>query len=480
MTETEVRLPRNIEAEAALIGAILIDNQMVDYVGDLSPEHFFEQLHGRIFERAKALINDGKTASPVSLKPYFEADEAIAELGGPGYLAKLTADGAGLIGARDFAKQIRDLALLRDLHLVGAELARSALDTSDEIDPAQRLEDAQERLFAIADTGQSSAKVQSIAQAVDAAIAEIEAENRGEASPALRVKGQEAWNRGTGGMRGGQLIILAGRPAMGKSLEALKIATCAAETGYATDFFGLEMENGENALRCLSDLAFDVAQESPKAKSIEFMNLTAPERSKVARARQRLVNMPLNLYDESSLSVAQLSAKVRRSKRKWASQGQKLRLVVIDYLQLMTGDKSRDGNRTNEISSISRGLKKLARELDVTIIALSQLSRAVEQREDKRPVLSDLRESGSIEQDADIVVFAYREAYYLEASEPQGSKGGNSKWEDWKADYEDCRDKMQLLFRKVRKGATSTQTLYISLDHQAIRDLDWQDEGRFA
>jgi replicative DNA helicase len=370
--------------------------------------------------------------------------------------------------------------MLREIYLVGVDLSNAALDTSSEIDAPQRLEEAQERLFAIADNDKTNSKVQSIADAVDAAIKEIEAENRGEIAAALRIKGQEAWNRGTGGMRGGQLIILAGRPAMGKSLEALKIATCAAESGFATDFYGLEMENGENALRCLADLAYDNSRESPTAKSIEFMNLNATERSMIAKARRRLVGMPLNLYDESSLSIAQLSAKVRRSKRKWASQGHELRLVIIDYLQLMTGDRSKDGNRTNEISSISRGLKKLARELDITIIALSQLSRAVEQREDKRPILADLRESGSIEQDADIVVFAYREAYYLEASEPQGGKGGNSKWEDWKADYEACRDHMQLLFRKVRKGATSTQTLFISLPHQAIRDLDWQDEGRFA
>ena len=480
MEAMEIRLPRNIEAEAALLGAMLIENSMVDHVGDLRGEHFFETLHGRIFDRTRLLINEGKVASPVSLKPYFDSDPAMLELGGAGYLMKLTGDGAGLIGARDFAKQIYDLALLREIHLVGMELSQAALDTTDDIDPSQTLEMAQERLFAIADSGSSAGKVQSISQAVEAAIAEIEAENRGEASPALRIKGQEAWNRGTGGMRGGQLIILAGRPAMGKSLEALKIATCAAETGFATDFFGLEMENGENALRCLADMAFTTRPESPTSKAIEFMNLTASERSAVARARHKLSGLPLNLYDESSLSVAQLSAKVRRSKRKWASQGKQLRLVIIDYLQLMTGDKSKDANRTNEISSISRGLKKLARELNITIIALSQLSRAVEQRDDKRPILSDLRESGSIEQDADLVVFAYREAYYLEATEPQGSKGGNSKWEDWKADYEACRDHMQLLFRKVRKGATSTQTLYVSLDHQSIRDLDWQDEGRFA
>ena len=480
MEETQVRLPCNLEAEAALLGALLIENNLIDHARDLQPEHFFEQLHGRIFERISSLISDGKTASPISLKPYFDNDPAMKELGGPGYLIKLCADGAGMVGTNYFAQQILDLAMLREIHLVGVELAQSALDTSYDIDASQRLEEAQERLFAIADNGKGSSKVQSIAQAVDAAIKDIEAENRGELAAALKIKGQEAWNRGTGGMRGGQLIILAGRPAMGKSLEALKIATCAAESGFATDFYGLEMENGENALRCLADLAFDNCTESPTAKSIEFMNLNATERSMIAKARQRLIGMPLNLYDESSLSIAQLSSKVRRSKRKWASQGQKLRLVIIDYLQLMTGDRSKDGNRTNEISSISRGLKKLARELDITIIALSQLSRAVEQREDKRPILADLRESGSIEQDADIVVFAYREAYYLEASEPTGPKGGNSKWEDWKADYEACRDHMQLLFRKVRKGATSTQTLFISLPHQAIRDLDWQDEGRFV
>jgi replicative DNA helicase len=413
MTDELTKLPSNVAAEAALLGAILIENKHIDTCSDLKPEHFFEPLYGRIFEHCQRQIADGKVVSIILAAPYFENDPAIIELGGTGYFARLTEDGAALYNTRDFARQIRELSLLREIHAVGQELFNAALDTSDDIDPAKRLEEAQERLFAIAD-GCSAGKVQSIARAVDAAIAEIEAENIGELAPSLRIKGQEAWNRGTGGMRAGQLIILAGRPAMGKSLEALKIATCAAETGYATDFYGLEMGNSENALRCLSDLAFTTRDESPKSKSLELMNLTAPERSAVAKARQRLEGMPLNLYDESSLSIAELSAKVRRSKRKWASQGQELRLVVIDYLQLMTGDKSRDGNRTNEISSISRGLKKLARELDITIIALSQLSRAVEQREDKRPILSDLRDSGSIEQDADIVVFAYREAYYLQ------------------------------------------------------------------
>lgn len=471
MEQLTVKLPRNIEVEAGLIGAILIENSLIDEIAvDLKQEHFHEPLHGRIYEAVRKLIHDGKFVSPVILKPLFETDPAMIELGGVGYLLRLTADGAGLIGARDMAQQIYDLALLREIILTGQDLITEALDTSEEIDPVRRIEAAQDRLSLIT-SGETARHTFDIKGATRDTIAELQAEARGEGEPSMRPKGCAAWNRAVDGMVIGDLTILAGRPGMMKTGMGLRIAKCAAMDGIATDFVSMEMKRKELVIRLLCDEAF-TAESSPKHDHVKNWNLSEGERGKIERAQERIDQSQFRLHVTPELSLARLTGLIRASKRRWKREGRDLRLVVIDYLQLMSGKAE---NRQQEISGISRGLKILAGSLDIHIIALSQLNRSVEARDNKRPMLSDLRESGSLEQDASNVVFLYRDAYYLAQQEPKGHQKDPLAYDKWRKDMHDVEHELELIAAKVRSSATTIQRAYVNLPHQAIRDLDWAE-----
>ena len=466
------RLPQNVEAEAALLGAMMIDNRLADDLLEVLEDlHFFEPVHGRIFKAIKTLRRSDMLATPVTLKPLFERDEGMAQLGGPSYLAQLTGSGAGLIGARQFARQIYDLALLRELVVVGRDMVEKALDTSEDVNPREQITRAEEALFKVAADGGTANTVKSFNEATKIALEMAKRAQSSGTGLAGITTGFESINTRIGGLHHSDLIILAGRPGMGKTSLATNIAFNAARrfmddislgiepkksVGAKVAFFSLEMSSDQLALRILSE------QSKISSESLRMGKISQSEFAQLARAAADLETLPLYIDDTAGLTIGALHSRVRRLQSKHNGE---LGLVVVDYLQLLQGSgRSSDGNRVQEISEISRGLKTLAKDIGVPVIALSQLSRAVESREDKRPMLSDLRESGSIEQDADMVWFVFREDYYVAAREPKRPREGDDAktFEDhakWAGDMERVFGLAELIIAKQRHGATGKVTL---------------------
>ena len=463
-------LPQNVEAEAALLGALMIDNRLVEDVQlKLRPDHFFEPLHGRIYEAILRMTDANRVANPVTLRPLFEADEAIKEVGGPAYLAQLTGSGAAVIGARDFAQQIYDLALLRALIGVGRDLVEGALDTSEDVAPLAQIERAETELYKVAEEGGAEGRARSFGEAAMDSIRNAEAAlNRGGGLTGI-TSGFTGLNSRIGGLQRSDLLIVAGRPGMGKTALANNMAFAAAErflqdqadgieptkaAGAPIAIFSLEMSSEQLVTRVLSE------QSQVTAEQIRTGSLGRQEFASFARTAERLHSLPFYIDDTPGLTIAALRTRARRLKRQKG-----IGLIVVDYLQLLSGTgRGSNDNRVQEISEISRGLKQLAKELDVPVIGVSQLSRAVEQREDKRPQLADLRESGSIEQDADIVLFVYREEYYLKAHEPKHPIPGDSAevfsaFEEWESKHSQVAGMAELIIAKNRHGGTGKERL---------------------
>ena len=471
-------LPQNVEAEAALLGALMIDNRLVEDVQlKLRPDHFFEPLHGRIYESILRMTDANRVANPVTLKPIFDADESMKEVGGPAYLAQLTGSGAAVIGARDFAQQIYDLALLRALVGVGRDLVEGALDTSEDVAPLARIERAETELYKVAEEGGAEGKAKSFAEATKDALQMAErALNSGGHLSGLTT-GLESLNAKIGGLHNSDLIIVAGRPGMGKSALGTNIGFSAAKrfrqdaedgiepeksAGAAVALFSLEMSADQLATRMLAE------QSGISSENLRMGKITQQEFRQLARAAAELQSLPFYIDDTPGLTIAALRTRARRLKRQKG-----VGLIVVDYLQLLQGTgKSSNDNRVNEISEISRGLKQLAKELNVPVIGLSQLSRAVEQREDKRPQLSDLRESGSIEQDADIVLFIYREDYYLAAKQPGDDHPDFAAWQEEMAR---AYGRAEVIVAKQRHG--STGKVRLKFDSRITKFSDAADDG---
>ena len=477
----EQRLPRNIEAEAALLGAILIDNRIAsDLQVKLRPEHFFEPLHGRIYAQILKLVDRNMVVTPVTLKPFFEADEAMKELGGVGYLARLTGGTAGLIGARDFAEQIYDLALLRELVQVGRTLVEEALDTSENVDPLQQIENAESALYKVAEGGGESGGVKSFLAASRVALDNVERAFQSGGHLSGKTTGLNALNGKIGGLHNSDLIILAGRPGMGKTALATNIAFNAAHrwmrdeadgieesknVGAKTAFFSLEMSADQLATRILAE------QSGISSEALRMGKISNAEFAELSRASRELQELPLFIDDTPGLTIAGLRARARRLQRQKG-----IGLIVVDYLQLLQGSGRGNDNRVNEISEISRGLKTLAKELNLPVIALSQLSRQVESRDDKRPQLSDLRESGSIEQDADIVLFIFRGEYYHLALRPDIPDDNSSpdviaKYEQWEIKHQELVNRATVIVAKQRNGATGNVPLKFESHITKFSDL---------
>ncbi|KPF80495.1 replicative DNA helicase [alpha proteobacterium AAP81b] len=456
-------LPQNLEAEAALLGALMIDNRLTeDVMIILRPEHFADPLHGRIYEQILKLIDNRMAATPITLKPLFDADPAMQEMGGPAYLATLSQTMGGLIAARDFARQIYDLALLRELIRVGSDMAAGAHDMSSEIAPMDRIEEAEMALYSIAEKGEVSGAVKTFATATKEALDMAERAMKSGGHLSGYTTGLTGLNERLGGLHKSDLIILAGRPAMGKTALATNIAFACAwrhlqdqamgidgdkASGAPVAFFSLEMSSDQLATRVLAEQA-EISSEKLRKGDIRQEEFT-----RLARASSDLYNLPLLIDDTPALSIAALRTRARRLKRQ-----HKIGLIVVDYLQLLQGSARGSGdNRVQEISEITRGLKTLAKELQVPVLALSQLSRAVEAREDKRPQLSDLRESGTIEQDADIVLFVYREEYYHAMKQPDIEDA--DKHQKWREKAEKVHGLAEVIVAKQRHGSTGTVLL---------------------
>ncbi len=481
-------LPANPEAEAAFIGAALIDNRVLEELPvELQPRHFFAPVHQRIFERILIGIERQMVVTPVTLKPYFEADEGLKELGGSSYLARLTADGQGLLAPRELAQQIYDLALLRELVSVGRELVEAALDTSEEVEPMRQIESAEARLFEVAEGATSENTGTSFRSASHEAIKLVEAAMNSGGGLSGKTTGLEVIDHKTAGLHNSDLIILAGRPGMGKSSLAMNIAfNCAEEHlkwmrdggphnyGAPAAFFSLEMSADQLATRILAE------QAEVSSEALRSGKLNRDEFQKLSYAAQRLSELPLYIDDTPALTISGLRTRARRLKRR-----HDVGLIVVDYLQLLQGSGRASDNRVNEISEISRGLKTLAKELQVPVIALSQLSRAVESREDKRPMLSDLRESGSIEQDADMVWFIFRAEYYHEASRPDmvsetSSESDKEKYRTWEDRYMELKNRATLMVAKQRHGSTGNVPLHFQSEFTKFTSPNMKDYSDYG
>lgn len=462
----------NVETEAALLGALMIDNRLVDRIADtVTAGDFHEPVHERLYATILAEVSAGRGANPILLRSHFANDPGMENLGGVGYLAKLTGSGAALIGAVDFARQIADLGKRRGLYTGLADLmerARADLET-----PIEALVDGIDAQLSSALQRDHAAKGMSMAQAFDVTLAEIEAEARGEAPTGLEVAGLDDWNALTGNMRRGEVIILAGRPSMGKTAVGLSAALASARAGHGTLFVSLEMGVPELTKRAIADLIFEHGR-SASYESVQRGRFADSDRQRITDARQQIASWPLILHEDAGLRVGRLAMMIRRYRRQLVARGGGLDVVFIDYLGLVRADGNKQ-KRYEEVSEVSRTIKTLARQLNVAIVVLAQLNREVERREDKRPQLHDLRDSGEIEQDADTILFVYREQYYLERNEPQPGDKGRA---DWELSLAASRDRVELISAKVRKGRIGRRNCHFFASHQAVRGSEFFSGGR--
>jgi replicative DNA helicase len=451
--------PHNFEAEMALLGALLANNKAFDKVSEfLRPEHFADERHGRIFDACSKLIQRGTIANPVTLKNYFEQDDVLTEIGGTQYLARLVGAVVTVINALDYARTIHDLFLRRQLIAIGEETVNEAYSYDLETAAAQQIEGAEQKLFDLAKTGDYGGGFRKFGEALAVAIEMAEAAYKRESHVVGVTTGLIDLDKKLGGLHPSDLVILAARPSMGKTALATKIAYSAALAykekrlddgtiqvveGAKVAFFSLEMSSEQLATRILSEET-EIASDRIRRGEVR-----ADDFPKFVEASKRMSSAPLFIDDTPALSISAVRTRARRLQR---THG--LGMIVVDYLQLLTSAPgAKVENRVQEISAITRGLKALAKELSVPVLALSQLSRAVEQREDKRPQLADLRESGTIEQDADVVMFIFREEYYKARLEPTP---GTPDHETWQSDMERVHNLAEIVIGKQRHGPIGT------------------------
>ncbi|MEC7488051.1 MAG: replicative DNA helicase [Pseudomonadota bacterium] len=478
--------PFNEEAEMGLLGAILENNRSYERVSEfLRPEHFFDPLHAQIFDASGKLIERGQQANPTTLKHVFDA-EAFDQIGGHRYLADLTTVTVSVINTEDYGRLIYDLYLRRQLIELGTDVVNHAFSHNTEVNATHQIEDAEQSLYDLATNGNYEGGFQSFAASIkDAVELAAVAFNREGALGGAPTKFRQL-DLLLGGLHKSDLVVLAGRPAMGKTALATNIAfnianlndTVVDENGDETlvddpvvGFFSLEMSAEQLASRILAE-----GSQIPSNK-IRKGELNQTEFDRLVMTSQELQKSPLYIDDTPALSVSALRTRARRLKRQHG-----LGLIVVDYLQLLQGTRgAREQNRVQEISEITRGLKTLAKELDVPVLALSQLSRAVEQREDKRPQLADLRESGTIEQDADVVMFIYRDEYYLHRAEPsrradESNEKFNERYMMWEDAMGQVRGRAEIIVAKQRHGPTGTVNLRFYPEATKFDNLE-DDEG---
>jgi len=472
--------PANIEAEQALLGVLLYDNSAYERLSDqLQARHFFEPFHGRLFAAIESHVRRGQLAEPILLAEQFARDAAFEELGGVRYLADLVDRAPSAANAADYSRVIYDLALRRDLIRIGGDIAQAAQHADPERNARDQIEAAEQQLFTLAESGSANTGFHSFDKSLSRAVEmAAEAYNRDGGLSGIST-GLTDLDRMLGGLHPSDLIILAARPSMGKTALGANIAFNVARryawepqpdgskktvSGGVVAFFSLEMSAEQLAMRLLADVT-EVSSDRMRKGEIN-----ASEFGRVRDAAIELQEAPLFIDDTGGISISKLVARSRRLKR---TSG--LDLIVIDYVQLVTGsENSRNENRVQEVTQITQALKALAKELSVPIIALAQLSRQVENREDKKPQLSDLRESGSIEQDADVVMFIYREAYYLGRAEP---REGTEEHLAWQEQLDKIANHADVIIGKQRHGPIGTVKLHFNPDLTKFSDL--AREGRF-
>jgi len=469
-------LPHNVEAEKSLLGAIFANNRAHEKVSEfLFPEHFVIAQHGKIYDACSRLIEKGQIANPVSLKRLFEQDEGLIDIGGTAYLVELAESMVSIINAGEYGRIIYDLHLKRSLIGLGEDVVNRAYGGDVEDEATRQIEAAEQTLYDLATTGNYEGGFQPFKTSVITALRMAEGAHKRDGALAGVTSGLVDIDTMLGGLHPSDLLVLAGRPSMGKTALATNIAFNAAythqqtngEQGAVVGFFSLEMSAEQLATRIISE------QTQISSDSIRKGKITTPEFDRLVAGSQALHDIPIFIDDTPALTVSALRTRARRLKRQ-----HKLGLIVVDYLQLISGSgSSRNDGRVQEVSEITRGLKTLAKELDLPVIALSQLSRAVEQREDKRPMLSDLRESGSIEQDADVVMFIFREEYYLErkgASQHENESDDKFFLRQQRNEerLEKVRNIAELIVAKQRHGPVGTVELQFTGKFTRFSDLE--------
>ena len=444
---TENQVPKNIEAEQTILGSILANNEIFDEITDqLDENYFFDPIHQKIYKIISNLISKGLLANPVTIKNFFNSKEELVEIGGIDYLIKLTKVSTTKNQIKYYSQLLSDLYIRRQLINISEETLEESKNKDLEISGTNILENTERKLFEIAERGEFQRSFVTFKDALKETIDMATAAYKNDQGIVGVPSGLTDLDDRLGGLHKQDLIIIAGRPSMGKTALATNIAFNASlnikknnlKTSVA--FFSLEMSSEQLSTRILAE------QSRIKSNDIRRGKINQEDFERFIEASKNLEMLPLHIDDTPAITISALSNRARRLKRK-----EGLDLIVIDYIQLMKSSGFRNESRVLEIAEITQGLKALAKELDVPVLALSQLSRQVEQREDKKPQLSDLRQSGSIEQDADVVMFVFREQYYLEKQEP---KPGTAEHVEWQEKMSQIHNQAEIIIGKQRHGPT--------------------------
>jgi len=463
---SQKQMPCNIEAEQAVIGSILVSNDIYDEVSPIiDAQKFFDPIHVKIFETIENLISKGLLANPITLKNHFENNEGLKELGGQEYLIKITKFSTSIKQAVDYAGIIQEMHVRRELIKISESVldqASSATDVSTSGE--EMIQNAEKSLFDLAERGHFNQSFMKFERALKQTIEMAKSAYQNDEGIVGVPTGLTDLDNKLGGMHKQDLIIIAGRPSMGKTALATNIAFHAAKniekkgSKSTVAFFSLEMSSEQLSTRILSE------QSRIRSNDIRRGKVSEKEFEKFIETSKNIFELPLYIDETPAITIAAISNRSRRIKRLFG-----LELIVVDYIQLMRSSGSKEYNRVQEISEITQGLKALAKELDVPVLALSQLSRAVEQRDDKKPQLADLRESGSIEQDADVVMFVFRESYYLERKEPTP---GSIEHAEWRQKMDEISSLAEIMISKQRHGPTGNVRVEFEAMYTKFKNLE--------
>lgn len=468
MIESTGELPHNLEAEQALLGALLVNNSGIDKTIFLKPEHFFDPLHARIYSAICSLVAQGRGVDPVKISSYFKEDESLIEVGGLAYLVRLANSAPTVFNPEDYARTICDDAVRRELIAVAEDTIKQSRTASVDDPVVNQIERLEQRVYYMAQGSNVGVGFRPFSGPVQDNLERVSEARKSPNGLAGVTTGLRSVDAKIGGLNKTDLIVLAGRPSMGKTSLAINMSFAAAnekyrgnDKGAGVGFFSMEMSSDQIANRIVASFTKISSEKTRRGL------LNDDESKKFIRASIDLSPLPIFLDDSPSLSVATLLSRARRLKR---TEG--IGLLVVDYLQLM--QSSRNDGRVNEVSEISRGLKRIAKELELPVLAISQLSRQCEQRENKRPLLSDLRESGTIEQDADLVLFVYRDSYYLDREAPP--EGADfEKLKEWEDRWERSRGSADLIIAKNRHGPTGIVRLGFNEQLTTFTDVSGDD-----
>ena len=455
-------LPNNIEAERAVIGSILVTNEIFDEINTIiSSNNFYDPMHQKIFSAIENLIYKGMLANPITLKNYFEDEKD--ELNVPEYLVKITKFSTSTRQATEYCKIIYDMFVRRELIKISEQTIDTAKLNDLDVSGQNIIENSEKLLFDLAEKGSFNSSLIKFDEAMRQTIEMASAAYKNDEGIVGVPTGLRDLDDRLGGLHQSDLIIIAGRPGMGKTALATNISFTAAQKlqdsgkKSAIAFFSLEMSSEQLSTRILAE------QSRIKSNDIRRGKISNEQFDKFIETSKNIAELPLYIDETPAISIAAMSNRARRIKRLFG-----LEMIVVDYIQLMKGSYNNKDGRVQEISEITQGLKAMAKELSIPVVALSQLSRAVEQRDDKKPLLSDLRESGSIEQDADVVMFVYRQSYYLKNQEPRPATVEHAEWQ---AKMNEVSHLAELIISKQRHGPTGNITLEFEEMFTKFKDL---------